>query len=183
MEAFESLPGRIFLDSSTLQTLQRYGEFIFENIEPAPGDRTWGMRGHFDEIDALRAIFQVNQRATFEFALSAHSFQEVVARRDPTYLRWAYDVLDHWQACLAESGFEGTGLARAVLLDHPSFGYLGAGDRQLLRDALELECNAFLTMERRLPQNADHLQRQLGIRVLRPTGLWSLLRPYAYLWW
>jgi len=51
-------------------------------------------------------------------------------------------------------------------LDGNSFGYLGAGDRALIKDAVLLDCDAFLTMEKRLPKNAGHIKRELGLRVL-----------------
>jgi hypothetical protein len=169
---------RIFLDSCTLQALQDYGEFVFENVEPLPTNRTWDIPGHFDDLDALRSIMVLVERGSFEFALSDHSFEEIRDRGDASYLQWAHDVLDHWQACLEGSGgeaFDGSGRIRALLLDGSSFGFLGAGDRQLLRDAVELECDVFLTIEQRLPKNAEYVWRKLGIRLLRPTQLWLLL--------
>ncbi len=185
LEAFDALPRRIFLDSSTLQTLQTYGSFIFENEEPSQGDRTHRIPGHFAEIDALRVIFFVNERAMFEFALSGNSLREVADSRDPRYLQWAYDVLDHWEACLegyGGSAFTGEGHVRAALLDGNAFGYLSTKDRLLLHDAIVLECGAFLTMEHRLSKNAAHIQQKLAIRVLRPTQYWELLRPWATLY-
>ena len=73
LEAFDALPRRVFLDSCTLQTLQDYGEFIWENVELSPSDCIHGIPGGYEELDALRAIFFVNQRAMFEFALSKAS--------------------------------------------------------------------------------------------------------------
>lgn len=185
LEAFDALPRRIFLDSSTLQTLHTYGGFIFENEEPPQGDRTYHIPEHFAEIDALRFIFFVNERAGFEFALSGNSLREVAGSRDPRYLQWAYDVLDHWEACLEgydESAFTGEGHVRAALLDSNTFGYLSTKDRLLLHDAIVLECDTFLTMERRLPKNAVHIQQKLAIRVLRPSQYWGLLQPWATLY-
>ena len=45
-----------------------------------------------------------------------------------------------------------------------------------------LRCEAFLTMERRLPRNAAHIDRELGIRILTPITHWEILRPWAALW-
>jgi hypothetical protein len=36
-------------------------------------------------------------------------------------------------------------------------------------------------MERRLPRNAAHLARELGIEVLTPIRHWEILRPWAAL--
>lgn len=41
---------------------------------------------------------------------------------------------------------------------------------------------AFLTMERRLPRNAEHIGRELGIEVFTPIRHWEMLRPWAGLW-
>jgi len=37
-------------------------------------------------------------------------------------------------------------------------------------------------MGRRLPRNAGHIERELGIRVLTPIMHWEMLRPWAALW-
>ena len=182
---FESLPKRIFVDSSTLQTLQVYGEFVYENVEPAEDDRIHSIPQGYEELDALRAIFFVGKRAPFELALSRHSFEEVAEKRDQDYLRWAEEVLAYWEACLAnyEAGdaFSGAGLSLASLLDGRSFGYLSAKDRALLKDALTLECDAFLTLDRKLAKNSGHLYRTTGLRVLLPSHLWAILEPWARL--
>jgi hypothetical protein len=59
---------------------------------------------------------------------------------------------------------------------------LSKKDRLLLRQSVFLRCEAFLTVERRLPRNAAHLQREIGIRVLTPVTHWNMLRPWAALW-
>jgi hypothetical protein len=183
--AFDELPRRIFLDSSTLQTLQDYGEFIYDNCPPPETDRIYSIPDGFANIDALRAIMFVNQRANFEFALSHNSLDEVLARGDLDYLIWARDVLDYWESCLGSyypSPFSGVSNGIARKLECPSFGYLSNKDRILLRDAITLECQAFLTMERRLPKNRHHIKEHLGLLVLQPIDYWSLLEPWARLY-
>ncbi len=183
VSSFYELPRRIFLDSSTLQALQRYGSFIFEGETLPEVSRIRRDSQGLDKLEALRAIMFVNQRAMFEFALSENSLVEVLDKGDASYLSWAYDVLDHWLICLEESG----GLAPnneplLTKLDGGSFGYLSVKDRLLIRDALVFGCEAFLTMENRLPKNAAYIQRELGIRVLTPAQYWQLLRPWAKLY-
>lgn len=178
---FEDIPRRVFLDSSVLQTLQMYGGFLYENEPLPPGDRMRQDPKGVAKLDAPRFIMQVAERAPFEFALSANSFVEVQRKGDSSYLQWAYDVLDHWLACLEESEkLCGDSEPLAAIESH-AHDYLGRGDRALLKDAIALECDAFLTMENKLPKSAGHLERALGIRVLSPIGMWDLLRPWAAL--
>ncbi len=178
---FEDIPRRIFLDSSTLQALHTYGGFLYENEPLLTGDPVHHDPKGAAKLEALRRIMLVAERAPFEFALSESSFAEVERKGDPRYLHWAYDVLDHWLACLAESHDVGGDASVTAAIDSPSYGYLGAGDRALIKDALALGCDTFLTMESRLPKNAGHLQKTLGIRVVSPIGVWDTLRPWAAL--
>jgi hypothetical protein len=67
-------------------------------------------------------------------------------------------------------------------LAEPIFGYLSRQDRLLLQEAVTYRCEAFLTMEHRLPRNAVDIQRELGIEVLTPIAHWAMLQPWAALW-
>jgi hypothetical protein len=162
-----------------------YGGAVFEGDQPPVGDGCYSMPGFVDDLDALRSIFLVNERAMFDFVLSEGSLDEVEAKGDPSLMRWAVDVFDHWLIRIEEyhgSAFEGSGEALAKKLDGPQFGYLSEKDKRLIRDTLALECDAFLTMEKRLVKNAEHIERELGIKVLRPPEYWGLLRPWAALY-
>lgn len=183
IEDFDALPRRVFLDSCTVQTMLDYGGFVAEGESIAADDRIRSIPGGLANLRALRWIFEVNERALFQWIISDSNLDEIARKSDPAYLRWAYDVLDHTSVCLEESGGatpESDTLARR--LDEPRFGYLGVGDRRLIQDAVLLRCDAFLTMERRLPRNAEHLRREIGIRVLTPAQHWDLLRPWAALY-
>jgi hypothetical protein len=183
MGAFQELPARVFLDSSTLQALLDYGAFVWEN-EPIPEEDKIHRHPHLlRNVEALRLIFRVNERAGWQFVISAHSLDEVKAKADGRYLRWAYDVLDHWHVCLEESRelFEKYA-SIAARLDHRSVGYLGAGDRELLKNAVQFGCDVFLTMEVKLPKNSVSIEALTGLRVLTPEGYWAQLEPWAALW-
>lgn len=185
LDAWIALPRRLFLDSSTLQTLLAYGGQIFEGDELLSGDRGRRIPAFQDDLWALRAIFLLNERAAFEFVLSDNSLTEVTAKEDRSYLRWALDVLDHWGTTVEGyrgHAFSGRGAEASLKLDGTEFGYLSAKDKLLLRDAAALECDAFLTMEQKLPRNSEHLRKVLGIQVLRPPAYWALLRPWAGLY-
>lgn len=180
------VPWRVFLDSSTLQTLQDYREFIYDGGEIEPNDRIWSIPDGYRNIYALRQIMFVGNRALFEFVLSENSLQEVIDRGRDDYLQWALEMLDYWEGHLAAYGevgspFLGRGEVLVEKTESNNFDYLSQKDAKLIKDALLLECDAFLTMERRLPKNAPHIERKLGIKVLQPIIYWDLLKPWATL--
>ena len=180
---FESLPQRIFLDTSTLQMLQDYGGQIWENVPIPDNDRIYSIPDGPATIDALRRIFFINQHALWQFAISVNSLREVAAKGDTRYLQWAYDVLDHWQICLEESGPPSLkGQTIGAKLKTTSFDYLGDGDRSLLLDAVTLECDAFLSCDRKLIKNSHHIQAEIAILVFTPIQHWQMLEPWARLY-
>jgi hypothetical protein len=73
-------------------------------------------------------------------------------------------------------------VGRAVF-NEPRFGNVSAKDRKLLQDAVDTRCDAFLTMEKKLPKNAEFIERETGLRVMRPTMYWALLDPWAALYY
>ena len=146
------IPDPVFLDSSVLQTVSVYGEFLFENVEPPAQARIRKVPGGMEELEALRRIFFTNQGNSIPMAISGNSIKEVADRGDPRYLSWAFEILEWWES------FEGARYTRNFL--RPSlFGYLSAKDRLLLEDCIYLGCRAFLTMERRLPRNRDPIRK------------------------
>jgi hypothetical protein len=161
---------RVFLDSNTLQALQEQGEAIYDGGDFNSNGRSGAVP---EDVEALRNLFLVASRAGWELALSANSLSEVKASGELHYLAWAFEMCDYWQDCLdaAESPFAGWGVERARELDDARFDYLSEKDRLLIRDALTLECDAFLTIEKRLARNAPHLLKELGLHVVRPPEL------------
>jgi hypothetical protein len=179
---FETIPRRIFLDSCTAQILRDYGGYIYQG-EPIPeSDRIHRVTDGIANIEALRHIFLVNERAMFEWIVSRGSMQEAHDKGDPGHMQWLWDIADHCEVCLECNGPTRESQMFAARLDEPKFGYLSNKDRLLLRHAIALRCQAFLTMERRLPRNAAHIWRELGIRVMTPITHWEILRPWAALW-
>jgi hypothetical protein len=170
-------PLRIFLDTNTLQCLQEYGDCIFEH-DPFVQRRARSGASE-EDIYALEGIALFIARNAFEFALSKNSLREVRDSGDRRYLQWAFDVLDHWQACIdgRTSPFSGLGRELAERFEEKQFNQYSEKDRALLRDAVALECDTFLTIERRLPKNWKHLARTFGIQIVRPPELFEWLRP------
>ena len=179
VSAWLSLPRRIYLDTSTLQKVFDYGGVIFEGEPFEPVGRATRVKGLSDELDALRMIFLVNERAMFGFVVTEASLREVEGRDDPRYTQWVYDVLDTWliQSASQEPPVPGT------TFEDRRFGMISMKDRRLLQEALDWRCDAFLTMERRLPTAAAFIEHESGLRVMRPTTYWGLLDPWANLYY
>jgi hypothetical protein len=177
--AWISLPRRIYLDTSTLQKLYDFGGEIFEGEPFKPIGRAARVVGLGDEIGALRMIFAVNERAMFEFAVTDASLREVVARDKPRFTQWVYDVLDAW---LIQSEGE-VPPAPGTTFEDRRFGMISVQDRRLLQEALDWRCDAFMTMERRLPTAAAFIERETRLRIMRPTKYWGLLDPWANLYY
>jgi hypothetical protein len=177
--AWLSLPRRIYLDASTLQKLYDFGGEIFEGEPFEPVGRAARVQGLADEVDALRMIFMINERAMFEFVVTDASLREVVNRTHPGYSQWVYDVLDTW---LIQSEGEAPPEPGTTFEDR-RFGMISVKDRRLLQEALDWRCEAFMTMERRLPTATAFIERETGLRVMRPTRYWNLLSRFARLYY
>ena len=179
VRAWLSLPRRIYLDTSTLQNLYDFGGEIFEGESFKPVGRAARVQGLAAQIDALQMIFMINQRAMFEFVVTEASLREVINRTRPGYTQWVCDVLD---TCLIQSGGEERPTPGKTFEDR-RFGMISVKDRRLLQEALDWRCDAFMTMERRLPTEAAFIERQTGLRIMRPTTYWDLLSRLARLYY
>jgi hypothetical protein len=180
---FDRIPGRIFIDSSTLQVLHTYGAFLYDGAPLHQTARILRMPNGRPNIEALKDIIQVGSRAHFQLALSGNSMREVEGKGDARYLYWAFEILDYWEECFEESDYDYGSPLMARLLHDRQFGYLGEGDRELLKDAVVLGCDAFLTMDEKLYSNSPHLGSRLSLRVLTPVALWRELQPLAALFY
>jgi hypothetical protein len=105
------------------------------------------------------------------------SLRQIAARNERGYTQCLDDVLDSW---LVSS--EGEKSAPTSTFDDPRFGNISVKDRRLLQEALDVDCDAFMTMERRLPTSAAFVEKTTGLRILRPTVYWALLQPFANLY-
>ncbi|MEA2113153.1 MAG: hypothetical protein U9P63_00640 [Patescibacteria group bacterium] len=105
---FNSIPGRIFLDTNALQYLQDFGEYIFEHyreseecFQARKGKIKKGL-GYSMRLKLFMTFFIGIERAHFEFALSSSVYKEVSASGDKSFVQWFHDVWDHWEAVVTE---------------------------------------------------------------------------------
>jgi len=178
------IPARVFLDTSVLQALHTYGEFIYDGDELDGRARILTVPDGVANLNALREAIRVWGRGQFQLALSRASMNEVLDRGHSDFLRWAGEMMaykDDWLLTFAPAERLPTAKTTrlAAKLDGASFGYLASKDRLLLKDAVLLGCDVFLTMERKLPKNAEHIRHHFGIAVVQPVSYWQLLAPWA----
>jgi hypothetical protein len=88
MQAWESLPRRTYLDTCTLQAVHDYGGVIWEGEPFVPIGRAGKVKDFDKDLEALRMIFLVNERAMFEFVVTPATLREVNGRNDRRYTRW-----------------------------------------------------------------------------------------------
>jgi len=197
LERFLSLPGRLLLDTCTLNMIQDEGAYVFEGEIPE-GITELEIP---QDLKALRYIFQVNERASFQFLVSSLTFAELTNAKDiiqnQRRIQWALDVLDTWLIVLEETGDRvaegGTVRHRFKLTEQlqelenrlmsiPDFRR-DPLDRLLLIQYKMGNCDAFLTIDRNtIWRHRDWLLNE-GIRILSPSEFWELLKPYAALWY
>ena len=129
--SFQRLPRRVFIDSCTVQTLRKYGEYIYDGGSLGAGDIIHRIPDGVDNVEALRLICQVTSRTLFQWIVSDASRREAQAKGDPDHLKWLFELDNYARTFLAETGPSPQSEAIAARLDEPKFGYLGAGDRSL----------------------------------------------------
>lgn len=176
------MPHRIFLDTGVVQYLLRYGEAVFENAALPSDNRLNEIPSGLADVEALRRFCFVNQRNAFELVVSDNSVKEVLAAGEPKFASWLMELMNYWytiQASYEGSVVNGAGASKRARLTAREFGYLSNKDRALVADACEMECDTFLTVDRRLARNAEHLRREVGMSIVTPTSLWDLLEPWA----
>lgn len=191
MISFDDLPKRIFLDTSVLQFTQKFDCFKLEQVDikdlqPFQREKLRRLPSGFSNWVALNDIYFVLWRSNFECVVSRSSLDEVFEKRDPEFAQWVTEWFDHWIVTREDysphSAFSGKGKKIMNKINSLQFGYLSEKDKRLIFDAVTYECDAFLTMEDKLPKNSQNIKSTLGIWILRPYEYWELLEPWAALY-
>jgi len=184
---FEKLPGRAFLDTSSLNFILEYGECIFDRVAPHEALN----KRITNDIDAFYNIFFTGKRATWQLAISPFTYKEVISTRDSKkrhYLEnWFMDVWNYWLKILEESN----DLPSFIEAEHIKIELLSSGildvlpdieDRMLICDAVAYRCDCFCTRDWQTLLKYREYLVSLPVKILTPTEWWNLIRPYAALW-
>jgi len=172
------LPVRTFLDRSIVALFSEHGEWIVEGQAPVEGGAAFSNE-ELSDLNALRSIFAVNERAGFQFITAEASIAPRASDADvfwPTQLSVISDEL------LATDGPTSESRARSQLLDAATYDWIEQANRIAVRYALLTRCDAYMTTDRELVTQASAFSDSIGLRFFTPVGYWGLLQPWARLW-
>src|SRR5579859_8153343 len=86
------IPGRVLLDTCIINILYTEGGYIFDADDPVDASDT-------DNLDALRIICQVSQRAAFQMVISPLCIMEIANIQDTAemsrLLSWVLELQNH----------------------------------------------------------------------------------------
>lgn len=175
---FERIPARIFLDTNILNLIVKWPEQIFENVPVPPSldERT----AH--DIEAFMHIFCVGQRANWQLVASAKTIEEISLTADEdvrsTLLNYAFEVADQH----SDKSLYGRDLGRRMMRSAVLDALPDLADRELLGNAVGMNCDAFCTRDHKTIIRKRHLLPRLPLRILTPCEWWSCIKPWAGLW-
>ena len=178
------LPLRVFLDTTVVQNIMTFGEYIYDNYLSeeleAKLDKLSGKMKK--DIEALRMIFGPVARSPLELLVSSLSLYELSKTGEPIkkeQLRvWCFELLEYDMEALGHS-LKSLGPDQELLgsdyLPHKI-------DRLLIGECKRSGCKAFITTDyETILKHKKRLQKE-GIDALSPSELWSLLQPWWSLW-
>ncbi len=181
------LPGRVFLDTCVVNFILDYGEQIHEGIPPPleVNDRV------AQDIDALYNLFIVGQRAMWQFAISPHTYQEILGTQDSKRRHqlesWFSELWQYWRDIIHQNYDLPTFIkaedTRVQLLSSAALTLLpDFGDRVLVCDAVVYRCDLFCTRDWSTILKHRTRLKDLPLEIVTPKEWWSKIQPYAALW-
>ncbi|RLG71839.1 MAG: hypothetical protein DRO11_03575 [Methanobacteriota archaeon] len=177
------LPLRVLLDTTVVQNLLVFGEYIFDNyLTEELGRKLNTLPIHLqDDIHALRNIFGPVTRSPVIPLISALSLYELSltgnSEKRASLLDWGFELLDY-------SINVGEYDDRSSNTQHASeFDFLpDKNDRHLVRECIRAKCQALITMDYKTILRFRSLIEKEKVTVLSPSEWWAILRPWWSLW-
>jgi predicted nucleic acid-binding protein len=161
------VPYGIFLDSSIVIYLEKYGEQIFDGVAVDPA-LPWQLQ---EQLEALRVLMMLAFRAGFAFAVSPAVIDQVGS----SYVR---DIAAHWHQARDDWGIKERDLAPMTVISS-----LPKRDQTVIAQAYRSGCEVLLTNDLRLLKPTHHLTlAELGLDAYTPQGLITFLGPWLALW-
>ena len=184
--ALPDIPGRAFLDTSVVNFMLDFGEQIHDALPPPENLSDLQLR----DIDALYNVFLTGKRATWQLAISPHTYHEVFNTDDPSRRywleNWFFEVWEYWREVVNQNDDLPTFIEaeniRVKLLASGILDLSDLSDRVLVIDAIAYHCDCFCTRDwNTILRYRDSLQG-IGFPIVTPTEWWKIIEPYAGLW-
>lgn len=180
-----NLLGRVLLDTNVVNFTLDWAEVIFDG-----GDVPLHIN-YRDKSDvlALRSIFMTGQRASWQLAISPHTYQEIMATPNPdrraSLERWFGELWQYWREFFEQeelSDEHATSLARNLEPSEFLLAISQISDKKLIAHAIAYGCDGFCTRDRRTILR--HRERLPGVplRFISPSEWWNLVSPYEGIW-
>jgi len=187
--SFKDIPGRIFLDTCSVNFIFDHGDVIFEGERPFAAMSKRDM----NDVMSFRGLFQTGSRASWQLAVSPLVYDEVqkIPKQDrrASVERWFLQLWEYWMTIVDEQQLRipTLGDRSQTRLSEPYPEILKVlpdrNDRVLIAHALAYKCDCFCTRDYRTILKMKHQLTSLRIRILSPTELWNTVKPYASLWY
>ncbi len=178
-DSVDFLSRRVFLDTNIVQTLQSqwFREYFFDGYWSPEAEKQIEHRGSrfSEDIHALAAWMDLTRRGGWPIAVSRQTFEELRAHPDmgrrSRLLRWVSELNEYsaWSA----AHYAGPAYADSAFAFLPD-----PGDAVLIREAIELGCATFLTMDYKTIHRFRDRILEAGIEVLRPVEFMERLKPW-----
>ncbi len=177
---FESIPKRVFLDTSVINAIVKYPEEVFEQQSITP-DIHPTLAG---DIEALRDIFFIGMRANWDIVASQKTLDELACTTDDLLrvrlMSYALEIIN--RNINEEDDRVAQDFARRLIDTHFVAALPGRADRELIGNAIGYGCDVFCTRDRATIVKKRARLQHLGLKVMTPEEWWAHIRPWAALW-
>jgi len=149
--SFKDIPGRIFLDTCSVNFIFDHGDVIFEGERPFAAMSKRDM----NDVMSFRGLFQTGSRASWQLAVSPLVYDEVqkIPKQDrrASVERWFLQLWEYWMTIVDEQQLRipTLGDRSQTRLSEPYPEILKVlpdrNDRVLIAHALAYKCDCFCT--------------------------------------
>ncbi len=179
-----NLPLKVLLDTSVVQNMERFGEYIYDNyLSRKLSVKLNGLPKTLQEdIEALKNIFGPIERSPVLALVSTLSLNELSKTRKKEkrerLVRWGLNLLEYSDE-ITENYRISLSEEQVILSDFIKDKI----DRSLLGECRRMNCQAFITMDyKTILRFSRRLKLDDRINALSPSEWWSFLEPWWALW-
>ena len=180
---FEQIPLKVLLDTTVVQNLLTFGEYIFDNYLSNKLSRKLSKLPvkMQNDIHALKNVFGPIMHSPVVPIISTLSLHELSLTGDKEkredLLQWGFDLLDY-SIDAGESDVSSLTPQQTLLFDFLP----DKMDRLLIGEYKRTKCQAFITMDYKTILKLRSRLRKEHVNVLSPSEWWALLKPWWSLW-